>query len=156
MHQNCLLLPGWIIFHRMAMLHLVYSFADGQLGCFHLLAIRCKAAMDICARLFETCFQFCGVDSRSRTAGSWRSPCLPFWGTATLSSSAAAPFTLTSRGHDAPFRQSNTRYFLLFYLIAATLWCEVAPHCGSDLHFPKTPDVMCLLVIVSSFLAKST
>lgn len=42
---------GWIIFHHMDVARFVYSLLDGHLGCFHLLAIVRRAAMNSCVQI---------------------------------------------------------------------------------------------------------
>ena len=74
LQQHFILCSGSVVFHCVYTCHSVYMYPflfNGQLGCFHALAIVNSAAMNIAMHVYFQIMFFSGYTPRSRIAGSY-------------------------------------------------------------------------------------
>ena len=69
---------GWAVFHCVYIPHILYSFVNGHLGCFHVLAIVNSAAMNIEVHVSFWIIVFSGYMPRSGIAGPYCSSIFSF------------------------------------------------------------------------------
>ena len=120
--------------------HLLYSFIDRPLGCFHILAIMKNASvkMGIKRSLQVSDFISIGEISRSRLVGSYGSSTFNFFG-----NHHTVFYSVCTNSHShhqctsARFSLYSCQYLLFcVFLVTVVLTSMRSSHCGFDLHFP--------------------
>ena len=115
----------------------IHSSVDGQLGCFHVLAIVNSAAMNNGIHVPFSILVSSGYMSRSGIAGSYSNFIPSFLRTLhTVFIVAVSIYISINTARAFPFLHtlSNT-YCLYTFDNDHSDWCEVIPHCSFDLHF---------------------
>ena len=142
---------GWVVFHCLCVLHLLYSHICWLLTC---LCYVNNAAMNIGVHIsfWISIFIFFGYTPRSGIAGYMVVLFLIFWGISIVFfTGAIQTYTPNDSARDSLLSHSHQHLLVLVFLNIAIL-TGVRCHCGFDLHLADEHLLMCLLTICMSSL----
>ena len=120
MRQDFLLFVGWIIFYciHWYVPHFIHSSVDGHLGCFHLLAIVNKDALNtgLQISLWVPGFSAFGCIQKVKFLDHMIIPPLIFWATIIMFSIVAVPFYIPT---------SSIQGFQFFHILTFIFWVSL-------------------------------
>ena len=117
--------------------YFIHSFVDGRLGCFHVLAIRNSAAMNIGVHMSFSILVASGYMPRSGIAGSCGVLFLVFQGISILSSELAVSINIPTTVQEGSLFSTLSPAFIVCRCFddGHSEWLGLISHCSFDLHF---------------------